>query len=236
MADTITAMILHRIQEIERRDDNQILASLAGEAIKEYAYRFNDSKGRLITGLSWTGIKEIAAQRGNIIVQDADISESDDYIRVVIKATDLNRNVSVFGGCHQPKKMRVNVGQGQYEFVPDEFYFQKALSKAQRNAIKSLLPTTLLTKMLQAYLGKKPLPREKGKAQPQATSPAHEVKDEELKTYNDVMRICFELYKLQPADVLRELGVGSQMDLTITPLEAFQTIRALYEDIEKGDQ
>lgn len=54
----------------------------------------------------------------------------------------------------------------------------------------------------------------------------------EPKTFNDLYKICFDLYKLQPVDVLRELGVSSQMDLTITPVEALQTISAVYKDVE----
>lgn len=57
--------------------------------------------------------------------------------------------------------------------------------------------------------------------------------EQEPETFNDLYKICFALYKLQPADVLRELGVSSLMDLTITPVAALQTINALYKD--KGE-
>lgn len=229
MAEETTALILHRIQEIERRDDNQVLASLAGEAIKEYAYHFKDSNGRPVTGLSWAGIKEIAQLRGNIVVQDVDIQEQEDFIRVVVRAADLDRNISVFGGCHQPKKMRVKKDDGSYTLVPDDFCFQKALSKAQRNAIKSLLPTTLLTKMMEVYLGKRP-PAKREIMPSSVTTPAEkQINPDDIKTYNDVCKACFDLYKLQPSDVLRELGVSKQIDLRITPREAFLTIQTLYE-------
>jgi len=232
-----TALILHRIQEIERRDDNQILTSLAGEAIKEYAYRFTDSKGRLITGLSWAGIKEITQLRGNMVVQDVDIQDTDDYIRVVVRATDLDRNISVFGGCHQPKKMRVKVEKGLYELVPDDFCFQKAISKAQRNAFKNLLPTTLLTKMMEAYLGKKPAAeREREPGGSVTTPPGKKINPDEIKTFTNVYKASFDLYKLQPPDVLRQLGVLREMDLTITPKEAFLTIQALYEKPEEPEK
>ncbi len=233
MAEETTALILHRIQEIERRDDNQILASLAGEAIKEYAYRFTDSKGRLITGLSWAGIKEITQQRGNIVVQDVDIQDQEDYIRVVIRAADLDRNVSVFGGCHQPKKMRVKADDGSYTLVPDDFCFQKALCKAQRNAFKSLLPITLLTRMMEAYLGKGPPAKREMKPGLVTTPPERQINPEDIKTFPDCYKACFDLYKLQPKEVIKALGVSREMELVITPKEAFLTIQALYEKPEE---
>ena len=59
--------------------------------------------------------------------------------------------------------------------------------------------------------------------------------EQEPKTFNDLYKICFALYKLQPGDVLRELGVSSQMDLTITPVAALQTIKELYKDVEETE-
>jgi hypothetical protein len=117
--------------------------------------------------------------------------------------------------------------------VPDDFCFQKAISKAQRNAFKNLLPTTLLTKMMEAYLGKKPAAKGGVKPHPVTTPPEKQIDPGDIKTISDVYKACFDLYKLQPRDVLRELGVSNQMELTITPKEAFLAIQTLYEKPEE---
>lgn len=53
---------------------------------------------------------------------------------------------------------------------------------------------------------------------------------EEIKTFSQLYQTCFKLWKLQPKEVLKDLGVSSQTDLAITPQEAFQQIRAVREN------
>jgi len=51
--------------ELERRDEEQILAEIQGQVIEEMVYSFKNKTGRTITGLSWVGIKEIARRCGD---------------------------------------------------------------------------------------------------------------------------------------------------------------------------
>lgn len=229
MSEETTALVIRRIHEIERMDENQILASLAGDVIQEYIYQFKDSRGRQIAGLSWAGTKEIAQHRGNIVIENIDIQDRDDYIRVVAKATDLDRNVSMFGGCHQPTKMKIKQEGGGYVSIPDDFAFQKAIAKAQRNAIKNLIPATLITKLMKEYITKnqpRKAPAEKAPDPSLATEPPEELT---ITAWNDLYKVAWDRWKLQPADVLRHLGVEKQSEVSITPQEALTTIAYLME-------
>ncbi len=53
---------------------------------------------------------------------------------------------------------------------------------------------------------------------------------EAINTFSQLYKACFQRWKLQPKDVLKELGVSSQTDLAITPQEAFRQIRAVREN------
>lgn len=45
-----------------------------------------------------------------------------------------------------------------------------------------------------------------------------------IETITDMYKACFEDFNLQPADTMKELGVNSWTDLTITPKEAYNAI------------
>lgn len=243
MVEETTSIALARIQEIERRDDQQILAALGGELIEEYIYSFRDGRGHRQVGLSWAGVREMAQMRGNIGIDDnPDISEADDHFRVVVKATDYLRNVSVLAGCHQPKKMRVKVldnqgkETGEYALVDDDFAFQKALSKAQRNAIKNLMPETVIKKLMDELLGKQ---RPKGKQtegrkeEPEQTKSPVPPKaigrdPQELTGVQELFYACWEDFGMQPSQVLKELGISDLKDIADFP-DAYLQIMAVRE-------
>ncbi len=137
MNDEATALaIREHIAEVDRMDDDQIIAIMGGDLVTEYVYSFKDGSGRKQEGLSWAGIREMAQLRGNIRLGKPDIEDHPDYIRAMVEATDLKSNVTVWGGCHQPKMVKPKEG----EPYPDDFAYEKAISKAQRNAIKNLMP------------------------------------------------------------------------------------------------
>ncbi|MFH1087468.1 MAG: hypothetical protein V1737_02625 [Chloroflexota bacterium] len=262
--DEMTAAMLAQIQEIEQKDERQVLAELAGETIEEYIYetevwdwmpqpdgKRKKQKVRKVK-LSWVGTREVARSRGNIVLSDPIVSDTDDAVRIIVKATDLTRNFSVFGGCHQPKKMKVNdfdketgeiVGSHLEE---DPFVFQKSLSKAQRNALNPCIPADYAVKMIDRFLraaGKKPLLAAPGrKGIPQGPGPAPEPKqppksqikpreewDKTIKAqvpdYPTLERLIWELCKVQPTDMYRELGGGNRNDMTIPAWEAFLTLK-----------
>jgi hypothetical protein len=68
--------------------------------------------------------------------------ETDTEFRIMIKATDVRRNVEMIGASTQSKTF-----QGK----PDPFAYVKCLSKAQRNALRSLLPEKMIATMLRKF-------------------------------------------------------------------------------------
>ena len=139
VTDSMELALVQRIAQVDHADETQIIQLLAGELVEEYVYSFKDSAGRIVEGLSWAGIREYAGQRGNIMLEEPIVEEREDHWRVMVRVLDLERNIAIWGGTHQPKFMVLKSG----ELKPDPFAFEKALSKAQRNAIKNLLPVSV---------------------------------------------------------------------------------------------
>jgi len=230
--ETSTALV-RQIKEVDRRDEAQIMAQMSGQLVDEYLYEFRTRRGKRIVGLSWAGIREMAQLRGNIRVEKVDVQDFDDYIRAMASATDLERNVTIFGGCHQPKQMRVtDESTGEVSYIPDDFAYEKAISKAQRNAIKSLMPVTVITAIIDQFQGKTPRGVEKplksaGKTQGQKPN-YQPPKDIPLRTeaefttgFQTLLKIAHNDFKLQPKQVWEKLGVSNQMEYSSTPWEAY---------------
>ena len=135
---------------MERRDEDQILAELRGHYLEEFVYSF-EAGGRRVIGLSWAGVKECAYRLGGINVESCEVLELEDAWRVVAKAVNKVDGSSRWGACQQPKKMRYRDGAE----VVDEFALQKAVSKAQRNAIRALLPEIFIKTFIDRYLEEK---------------------------------------------------------------------------------
>jgi hypothetical protein len=142
--------------DFDRRDEAQIEAELLGGVVAEYAYRF-DQGGQTVTGLSLAGVMAVAQNMGGITCDDAprwEITDEDYYCEIA--ATDHGRGLKLWGNASQPKYLRRRDGTQWL----DPHARAKALSKAQRNAVRKLIPETLATKMLEAYLaGQQPQQR-----------------------------------------------------------------------------
>jgi hypothetical protein len=161
--------------EMEKRDEEQVLAELQGKVIEEMFYETKDHK----VVISWVGIKEIARRYGGIEMCDpreALIQEFNDFFLVSVKATDTKNNYSMLGASVQSKLMDVHDldeakkwkrdEHGNYVFhkEPDPFTLQKAVSKAQRNAIRALIPEAYFAQMIETWKrGGKPPQQEKPK-------------------------------------------------------------------------
>lgn len=131
---------------INKNDDEQVLQELRGGFIDEYVYSFPTSQGK-VTGLSWAGVKEVARQMGNISIEDLQVNEKDDSFQVKAKAKDISRNVTMFGVTEQSKKITTKTG----EQIPDMHALSKCVSRAQRNAIRGLIPETFIKQMITQY-------------------------------------------------------------------------------------
>ena len=198
---------LARIQEMDRRDEEQIISLLAGDLVHEYVYEFRDGAGRTQRGLSWAGIREYSQYRGNFRIEKPEVEDLGDAFRVMVQATDLDRNVTLWAGTHQPKSIRRKDGG----VVQDDFAYEKAISKAQRNVIKNLMPMTVVAKVIDQMTGGQSLNRPPGNGRPAKAVRAPESKPESFegvpKNVGELLTWSNRKYELVRADVLKILGI-----------------------------
>jgi hypothetical protein len=156
--------------DFDRRDDDQIMAELRGEAVEQYVYSFNQG-GSAVTGLSLAGVMAVAQSMGGITCGQPVFAVDDDEITCDISATDHKNGLTVWGTATETRVMRTKNGD-----KPDKFARGKALSKAQRNAIRKLIPEQIAVEMLRQFInGGKPqrgtAPRQPAQQRPAVAAP-----------------------------------------------------------------
>ena len=125
---------------MERKDEAQILSELQGVFLDKFVYSFKQGN-TTVTGISWAGIKEIAYRIGEIDTNIEKYEETEEAYIFIVRAT--NKGVgSRLGVSNQPKKQNGKV---------DQFALQKALSKAQRNAIRGVIPEATIQQYLDSF-------------------------------------------------------------------------------------
>ncbi|MCK4352963.1 hypothetical protein KAW65_06095 [candidate division WOR-3 bacterium] len=145
---------------MERADERQVVALLKGEVIKDFIYSFKNSKGKEVLGLSKVGVDNAcmaAAKKGEFfrVIGMPEVKDKGDYIEVLVKVGRFTLGKdgkeieidSCVGAKRQWKLMRLASGRT----IPDPFYFEKALSKAERNGKRKLLPEKLIARLLKEY-------------------------------------------------------------------------------------
>ncbi len=130
---------------VDQVDDQAIVELMTGQTIQDYVYSFKQG-GRVVEGLTLAGINEAANRRGGIQVEEMEYEERDNSWLATVKAVDTITGSSRWGAYEQPK---MNGSR------PDPFAFTKAVHKAQRNAIKQLLPVPVIREVLNFYLHRK---------------------------------------------------------------------------------
>jgi len=130
-------------EEFEKRDEDQIKAEILGRFLTEYVYQFT-SGGQVITGLSWAGVKEAARRLGYIKIEDLKIIDMGDYWIALCKVKDIVNKLEIYGAAQQNKKMKLRDGSEKI----DDFSIPKVVSKAQRNAIRSVIPEHIIKEMI----------------------------------------------------------------------------------------
>lgn len=139
---------------IAQRDDDQILATMAGEVITEFFYEFKIAN-KLVEGISVTGANEFARIRADAgfpirfpsgSIQAEEVTQNAVRgIRVIVTARDCRSGADGIGLCFQPwlVERKIKDKQGRVtgtEMVENNHADRKALSIAKRNAILTLLP------------------------------------------------------------------------------------------------
>lgn len=161
---------------MDRADEELILDELQGRALAVMVYSFNQG-GQKITDLSYAGVSEAvrtinARGFGKIKVADSPplISEvredGIDYYRVMAYAVDEATGAGRWGTAVEPKQMKLkdrtarakrDAGEQVTDDgrVWDKFALTKALNKAQRNAMRDLIPLEFRQTIIAQYLGDK---------------------------------------------------------------------------------
>lgn len=178
----------------EREDEDQILAELAGRVSDKYVYEFPSSDGP-VTGLSYQGTNWACrefAKHGEVIrivskpeIQIDPIDGEYIIVSVVAQRFAVNQETgkeialdSRVGVKRQWTKMQKKAGG---DIIPNKFFIEHGVNKAQRNALQALLPTDFVKKVIQQALnqkknpkgtapaGQKPAPRPAAPAAPAVT-------------------------------------------------------------------
>ena len=147
---------------LDQVDDRAIVEMMTGQAIEDYVYSFKQG-GRTVEGLTLAGINEAANRRGGIQIDSVEYEEREHSWLAIAKATDTVTGSSRYGAYEQAK------ATGNRS---DPHAFTKAIHKAQRNAIKQLLPVHVIKEVLNYYLNRQSTP-----ARPQIESNASSQKD-----------------------------------------------------------
>lgn len=153
--------------EMDRQDQLQIVAEAMGEVVEELVYVVQGKKG-----LSYKGVNLIAFYMGDIGVdpwvdwQQIQM-EGQMYWSATVRGCNERYNLTALGTAEVPEQMdvydrdekggKIPDGRGGFkshlEF--DRFCRRKALSMAQRNAKRAVMPEAMIKKWLDYFWDKK---------------------------------------------------------------------------------
>jgi hypothetical protein len=124
-------------QEMDRRDEAQILQEMRGELLREFVYSIRID-GRDVTNLSYAGIKEAIRRHGQIEILEVRKEEDDREYRVLVRVRDHVHSIDVLGAATAEKNK--------------PFAWVLAHNKAERNAFSKLLPAKLYATLIEEWL------------------------------------------------------------------------------------
>jgi hypothetical protein len=127
-------------QDMDRRDENQILSEMRGEILEDLVYDITIS-GRRVVNLSYAGIKEAIRRRGSLEIIDFKTEETESTIRALVKVRDLQNRIDVLGASEADKSK--------------PFAYTLAVNKAERNAFSKLIPAKWLATMVDDFIQQK---------------------------------------------------------------------------------
>ena len=135
---------------MEKADEEQVLAELEGNFLEEFVYEFVQN-GKKVTGLSLAGVRETVRhmnknKMAKICISDKEpkIKETEEWIEVWVYAKDEINGTGAWGVKRQQKKYV----SGKL----NEFALEQALSKAQRNAQRPLIPENYVKSMIRKFI------------------------------------------------------------------------------------
>ena len=135
--DDITAAIL----EMDRQDEDQIIAEIQGRSIDSFVYI---ARGQA-PALTYAGVVEVCNRlnkggQARIYITDREpkVTETEGFVEVWVYGKDDLNGGAFWGAARQDK--------------PDAKVLEKALGKAQRNALRKLIPEHLAAEMMKAFV------------------------------------------------------------------------------------
>lgn len=177
----------------DKRDEQMIADALSGAYVDDFVYTLTKygkpvmRNGKPVREITYAGILEGARlyQGIHVPVELAQITETDDEFRAIVQAIDKKTGSSRVGAATCPKKQTIGVwdkdpATGQRVKVstreePDSFALAKAISKAERNAIRKLLPYSQMKAWIEKWVTEHGTPVEL-----KSISAAKVVRDEQM--------------------------------------------------------
>jgi hypothetical protein len=124
-------------QEMDVRDEGQILAEMRGEFLEQYVYSFTQA-GKAITNLSYVGVKEAIRRRGHVQILDHKVEEVNGKYRATVLVHDIVNDIDVLG-----------VSEAE---VSKPFAYVLAVNKAERNAFMKIIPAKFYAELIKEKL------------------------------------------------------------------------------------
>jgi hypothetical protein len=141
---------------MDSADEQMVLDEIKGRAMDALVYEIEQG-GKTVTGLSLAGVRETARVmnvngKARIGISDREpiILETEEYFEAKAFAQDTMNGGGYWGVKRQPKQYKTRAGS----LATDPFAFEKALAKAQRNALRGLIPEWFVKEMIDAWRAK----------------------------------------------------------------------------------
>ena len=143
----------------ELADDAMIEREMMGEVLPFFIYRFKQD-GKDVVGLTVKGVSEVVRRLSRdpksgtkirinpqYLVKEEVVRDGEKGIEISVYAEDLVTGNSAWGLKFEPYHKT-----GRNGLYKNTFAVEKALSKAERNAKRKLIPEVLATKMIQKLM------------------------------------------------------------------------------------
>lgn len=164
----ITSPVDPKLQMViasELADDQIIENELMGEVMPFFVYQFNQD-GNVVSGLTVKGVSEVVRRLNRdkrsgykirINPQYLTINRDVEYdgqkgVEVAVYAENLVDGNSAWGIKFEPYKIRKRDGS----LISNKFALEKAISKAERNAKRKLIPEMTAVKMIEKIMKSEP--------------------------------------------------------------------------------
>jgi hypothetical protein len=252
--------------QLDKLDEDQIVADLSGRSnavAQALVYRF-ESDGKLVAGLSKRGVDEAArelASAGQCLREmKLNVKETADCYfaralvgRVLVDQEGRETVLETKFGVKRQAKSDWRYYRGDRKLVEDKFAYEKACSKALRNALRRLIPEEIVNGLIERVLtvlpeqvaevgkGAKRRAEEERKA---VEEQAKRAEAESGKLHPDLVRavqIGFKACGIEEAErratTKRLYGVESVLDLKVEQAQALIVdLRTLYKSKQASER